>query len=193
VGEHWDKCVHGVRLTLIRSVVTHNILTKIEVLKQGYRVMVSGFPNLFLLTGPNTLPSGHSTLLSIENSVAYILRLLEPQLAPKSPLSQTMLSTIEVTRSAEEAFNRDLEYRLKVSCTLEALVLGIQMSEQGKTVSFGQEVSWNSGGRDVLRKLHGLISDFERSSHAGWYGINFVAANFIMFFILISLLMLRSP
>ncbi|KFY45041.1 hypothetical protein V494_01170 [Pseudogymnoascus sp. VKM F-4513 (FW-928)] len=44
-------------------------------------VMVPGFPNLFLLTGPNTLPSGHSTLLSIENSVAYILRLLEPQLA----------------------------------------------------------------------------------------------------------------
>ncbi|KFY31398.1 hypothetical protein V493_01149 [Pseudogymnoascus sp. VKM F-4281 (FW-2241)] len=75
-------------------------------------VMVSGFPNLFFLTGPNTLPSGHSTLLSIENSVSYILRLLEPQLAPKSPLSQT-LSTIEVKRSAMEAFNRDLECRLK--------------------------------------------------------------------------------
>lgn len=75
--------------------------------------MVSGFPNLFLLTGPNTLPSGHSTLLSIENSVAYILRLLEPQLSPKLPLSQTLLSTIEVKRSAEQAFNRDLECRLK--------------------------------------------------------------------------------
>lgn len=74
---------------------------------------MSGFPNLFLITGPNTLPSGHSTLLSIENSVAYILRLLEPQLAPKLPLSQTILSTIEVKRSAEEAFNRDLEFRLK--------------------------------------------------------------------------------
>lgn len=73
---------------------------------------MSGFPNLFLLTGPNTLPSGHSTLLSIENSVAYILRLLEPQLGPKLPLSQTM-ATIEVKRSAEEAFNRDLKCRLK--------------------------------------------------------------------------------
>lgn len=37
---------------------------------------VSGFPNLFILTGPNTLPSGHSTLVGIESSVEYIVRLL---------------------------------------------------------------------------------------------------------------------
>ncbi len=37
---------------------------------------MSGLPNLFILTGPNTLPSGHSTLAGIEASVEYIIRLL---------------------------------------------------------------------------------------------------------------------
>lgn len=40
-------------------------------------VSVHGFPNLFLLTGPNTLPTGNSTLHGIECSVIYITRLLK--------------------------------------------------------------------------------------------------------------------
>ncbi|KAI0848040.1 FAD/NAD(P)-binding domain-containing protein [Daldinia vernicosa] len=39
-------------------------------------VSVSGFPNFFMLAGPNTLPSGNSTLHGIECSVIYILRVL---------------------------------------------------------------------------------------------------------------------
>ncbi|KAM3508558.1 hypothetical protein MY11210_006666 [Beauveria gryllotalpidicola] len=39
-------------------------------------VSVHGFPNLFMLAGPNTLPSGNSTLHGIECSVVYIIRVL---------------------------------------------------------------------------------------------------------------------
>ena len=74
---------------------------------------MSQFPNIFLLTGPNTLPSGHSTLLSIEASVAYILRLLEPLLRQNLPSSQPKFSKIEATANAEKSFNRCLERRLK--------------------------------------------------------------------------------
>lgn len=63
--------------------------SKHEMMLIYYRVMVSQFPNLFLLTGPNTLPSGHSTLLGIEASVAYILRLLKPLLQKKCAVVST--------------------------------------------------------------------------------------------------------
>lgn len=75
--------------------------------------MVSGFPNLFLLTGPNTLPSGHSTLLGIESSVTYILRLLEPQLRWKALSDQPHPSKMEVKKEAEDAFNRFVECRME--------------------------------------------------------------------------------
>ncbi len=77
------------------------------------RVMVSGFPNLFLLTGPNTLPSGHSTLLGIEHSVTYILRLLEPLLGSKVLSNQPSASKIEIKKEAEDDFNRFVERRMK--------------------------------------------------------------------------------
>jgi hypothetical protein len=70
---------------------------------------MSGFPNLFLLTGPNTLPSGHSTLLGIEYSVTYILRLLQPLLGSKVPSNQPRASKIEIKKEAEDAFNKFIE------------------------------------------------------------------------------------
>jgi hypothetical protein len=75
--------------------------------------MVSGFPNLFLLTGPNTLPSGHSTLLGIEYSVTYILRLLEPLLRQRALSNQPKTATIEVRKEAEDDFNRFVERKMK--------------------------------------------------------------------------------
>lgn len=75
--------------------------------------MVSGFPNLFLLTGPNTLPSGHSTLLGIEHSVTYILRLLEPLIGWKVQSNQPRTSKIEVKKEAEDNFNIFVEDRMK--------------------------------------------------------------------------------
>ena len=71
--------------------------------------MVPHFPNLFLLTGPNTLPSGHSTLFGIECSVEYILRLLKPLFSQ----AQTGYSRIEVKKVAYESFNNWLQRRLK--------------------------------------------------------------------------------
>ena len=61
------------------------------------RVCVSGFPNLFILTGPNTLPSSCSTLLGIECSVEYILRLLSRFLNDPKPSKK---AKIEVTAKA---------------------------------------------------------------------------------------------
>ncbi|SPO04114.1 related to putative monooxygenase [Cephalotrichum gorgonifer] len=73
-------------------------------------VSVTGFPNLFLLTGPNTLPSGHSTLVGIECSVTYISRVLE-RLFSDPTLSRNM--KIEATAAAQKSFNDWIQRKLQ--------------------------------------------------------------------------------
>lgn len=60
------------------------------------------FPNLFLLTGPNTLPSGHSTLVGIECSVKYILRVVS-RLMRESTAKERV--KVKVRPSAHKSFN----------------------------------------------------------------------------------------
>ena len=70
-------------------------------------VSVSGFPNLFVLTGPNTLPSGHSTLVGIESSVEYIIRLLRH--ADKGPAARVK---INVKPRAQAIYNACIQREL---------------------------------------------------------------------------------
>ena len=67
---------------------------------------MSGFPNLFVLTVPNKLPNGNSTLYGIECSVVYNLRLLKPLFSEKSPRSLT----VNVKAAAEDAYNEKLQH-----------------------------------------------------------------------------------
>ncbi|KAM0252769.1 hypothetical protein ACHAQJ_007607 [Trichoderma viride] len=73
-------------------------------------VCVAGFPNLFLLTGPNTLPSGHSTLIGIECSVEYILRLISQAPGGFVPSNRVR---IEVKSSSQIAFNEWIQSQMQ--------------------------------------------------------------------------------
>ncbi|KAL2121226.1 hypothetical protein VTJ04DRAFT_5253 [Mycothermus thermophilus] len=73
-------------------------------------VCVPDFPNFFLLTGPNTLPAGHSTLVGIECSVEYILRLLRHLWKESSP---TKRIKAQITPRAHEAFNDWIQARMQ--------------------------------------------------------------------------------
>jgi cation diffusion facilitator CzcD-associated flavoprotein CzcO len=66
---------------------------------------VPGFPNLFLIYGPNTNGGTGSVISTIEAGVAHVLAALDA-------LDRAGARTIEVRRSAEEAFNRDLRTAL---------------------------------------------------------------------------------
>lgn len=70
---------------------------------------MAGFPNLFVLTGPNTLPSGNSTLHGIECSIVYITRLLK-HLAKSGKGSDV---TIKPDMQAERRFNENIQQQLK--------------------------------------------------------------------------------
>jgi cation diffusion facilitator CzcD-associated flavoprotein CzcO len=67
---------------------------------------VPGFPNLFLIVGPNT-GLGHSSMVfMIESQVAYVVDALRTMRAHD-------YGTVEVTRRAERAFHADIQHRMR--------------------------------------------------------------------------------
>jgi len=66
---------------------------------------VAGFPNLFLLVGPNSGPGHNSTLLTIESQVGYVLDALRV-------MAERDLATVEVRPQAQSAFVADVQQRM---------------------------------------------------------------------------------
>ncbi len=67
---------------------------------------VAGFPNLFLLLGPNTGLGHTSVLLMLEAQLRYVMSCL-------AHLERNGIAAIEVRREAQEAFNADVQSRLR--------------------------------------------------------------------------------
>lgn len=70
-------------------------------------VAVAGFPNLFLLLGPNSGLGHNSIILIIEAQARYVLRCIRAALR-----SDGRIARIEPRAEAERAFNRDIQERL---------------------------------------------------------------------------------
>jgi hypothetical protein len=66
---------------------------------------VPGFPNLFLLYGPNTNGGASSVIYAIEAGVNHVISALEE-------LDRCDAQRVEVTRAAAEAFDRELREAL---------------------------------------------------------------------------------
>jgi cation diffusion facilitator CzcD-associated flavoprotein CzcO len=69
---------------------------------------VPGFPNLFLLYGPNTNGGAGSVIYTIECGMAHVLSALEE-------LDRAEAAAIEVRREAAEAFDRELRAALQAT------------------------------------------------------------------------------
>ncbi|KAK3485558.1 uncharacterized protein B0T23DRAFT_390620 [Neurospora hispaniola] len=67
---------------------------------------LSGFPNFFLLGGPNVATGHTSFLIAVENAINYSLRIIEPLLKGKG-------SVAEVKRKAEEKYVQSLHHALQ--------------------------------------------------------------------------------
>ncbi|KAL4953197.1 hypothetical protein BDW69DRAFT_184704 [Aspergillus filifer] len=67
---------------------------------------MNGFPNLFLLLGPNTVTGHTSAVMAAENSVNYALRILKPVLEESA-------SAVEVKSHAEDEYLQDMQVALK--------------------------------------------------------------------------------
>ena len=66
---------------------------------------VSGFPNLFLINGPNTGLGHSSVIFTIESQVAYILDALRQ-------MRQRQLRWVDVRRGVSDTYNRKLQDKL---------------------------------------------------------------------------------
>jgi cyclohexanone monooxygenase len=66
---------------------------------------VAGFPNLFLLVGPNTGVGHSSALLMIESQLNYLMDALRT-------IDECGLATVEVRRDAQQAYNTDVQRRV---------------------------------------------------------------------------------
>ncbi|MEZ5430052.1 MAG: hypothetical protein R3F31_02490 [Verrucomicrobiales bacterium] len=74
---------------------------------QAYRgILVSGFPNLFMLYGPNTNLGHNSIIYMIESQVHYILECL-------SGMKQQRLKSMDVRPEDQERYNGDLQQKLQ--------------------------------------------------------------------------------
>ncbi|KAI0378268.1 FAD/NAD(P)-binding domain-containing protein [Hypomontagnella monticulosa] len=75
-------------------------------------VSVNGFPNFFMLIGPNTLPSNNSTLHAIECSIVYVTRLLKGGWARSGGDRRNPL-VLMPTPEAEVQFNAMIQRKMK--------------------------------------------------------------------------------
>jgi cation diffusion facilitator CzcD-associated flavoprotein CzcO len=71
-----------------------------------YGTTISGFPNLFLLIGPNTGLGHNSMVFMIESQITYILDCLRM-------MGQRNLRTVEVLPEIQEAFNTEMQQRMR--------------------------------------------------------------------------------
>lgn len=76
---------------------------------QAYRgTAMDGFPNFFIIFGPNSATGHNSVILATENMVQHALKLMRPLLNGDA-------SAVEVKKEAEVAYTTDLQAKLKSS------------------------------------------------------------------------------
>src|SRR5205807_5118680 len=74
---------------------------------EAYRgVTVAGFPNLFLLLGPNTGQGHSSAVFMIESQIQHVLSCLRL-------IARDKAATIEVTEPAQRRYNDAMQRRLR--------------------------------------------------------------------------------
>ena len=90
-------------------------------------IAVAGFPNLFLLYGPNTGLGHNSVVFMIERQIAYIIRCIRL-------LASGRTRCLEVREQAQSGFNHDLRARL-ANTQWSAGCTSWYMTEGGKIVN----------------------------------------------------------
>ena len=112
-------------------------------------VSVAGFPNLFVLYGPNTNLGHHSITFMIEQQVGYILRTLEQ-------LEAEGRRAVAPTQSAQDAFNAALQKDLSRTVWADASCSSWYKTADGRITQ-----NWSSHTRDYAK----LLGRFEAEDH----------------------------
>ena len=96
---------------------------------------VAGFPNLFLLVGPNPGPGHTSVVFYTESQVRYILKTLET-------LEGRGATSFEVRKDVQDAFNADLQERMRKTVWTTGGCSSWYLDETGKNTTLWPGFSW---------------------------------------------------
>jgi cation diffusion facilitator CzcD-associated flavoprotein CzcO len=103
-------------------------------LEAHYGITVSGFPNLFLLVGPNTGLGHNSILFMIEAQVRYVMSCL-------NLMRERGAAALEVLPEAQARFNRELQERMKKTVWMSGCKSWYQDS-RGKNTTLWPGFTW---------------------------------------------------
>jgi cation diffusion facilitator CzcD-associated flavoprotein CzcO len=119
---------------------------------QAHRgTMVAGFPNLFLLLGPNTGLGHNSVVYMAEAQAGYVMRAL-------AHMSATELETVEVSEAAQREWNDAIQTRMAGTVWLEGGCSSWYLDANGRNTSLWPDFSFRFAR--ALRR-------FDPSEHVG--------------------------
>jgi cation diffusion facilitator CzcD-associated flavoprotein CzcO len=96
---------------------------------------VAGYPNLFMLVGPNTGLAHNSIVFMIESQIAYLMDCLRF-------MDRHGVSAVEVRREAQEAFNRDVQERMEGTVWTTGGCKSWYLDAQGRNTALWPGLTW---------------------------------------------------
>jgi cation diffusion facilitator CzcD-associated flavoprotein CzcO len=115
---------------------------------------VAGFPNLFLLVGPNTLLGHNSVVFIIESQLAYVMKAL-------ATMDARGASVVATRPEAQAAYNEAVQRRMRGTVWVDGGCASWYVDEHGRNTTLWPGTSWSF--RQALRRFdpaeHLLESD----------------------------------
>jgi cation diffusion facilitator CzcD-associated flavoprotein CzcO len=103
---------------------------------QAYRgTAVAGFPNLFIITGPNTGLGHNSLVYMIEAQLDYLMDAIRV-------IDQRGATRVEVRQSAQDAYNRDLQSRMGGTVWNSGGCSSWYLDANGKNTTIWPDFTW---------------------------------------------------
>jgi len=121
-----------------------------------YGTLVAGFPNLFMVSGPNTSLGHNSQTIMIELQLDYIVRALQI-------LRTQGLASIEVSQQAQNSFNDELQARLAKTSWADTRCSSWYKTPDGRiTQNWGANVIAFQNETKNIQLNHFILSNIER-------------------------------
>jgi len=108
---------------------------------------IPGFPNLFMIVGPNTGQGHTSMIFIIESQVAYVRAALQR-------LRRDGLSSVEPSQEATDAYNRSLQRRMKRTVWTRGGCQSWYLDSHGRNTTL-----WPRSTADFRRRLSSFDAD----------------------------------
>ncbi|KAM7184246.1 hypothetical protein V8F20_012294 [Naviculisporaceae sp. PSN 640] len=99
---------------------------------------VSGFPNFFLLLGPNSVTGHTSAIMASENSINYALRIIKPVLDGKA-------KSVNIRREAEKRYSDKIQHALQNTVFSSGCASWYVRSAQGGKEWNAMTYPWSQG------------------------------------------------